>query len=74
MVSVSEIIMREIWEKGYKSGAEFCERNGMDYSAFMRSVENNSWTLERLERIGNILSINLKSFANAKRGYRKRDV
>ena len=74
MVRASEIIMREIREKGYNSGLEFCEKNGIDYVSFMICVEKNSWTSKRLEKIGDILSVNLKSFANAKVGRGKNSV
>lgn len=72
MVNESEIILREILKKGYKSVQDFCVKNGIERRNIHICFQRNRWNEKNLIKIGEILGVDLKSFANAKKG--KEDV
>ena len=68
MITTSDIILKLIKQKGYKSKESFCEKANINISVFYKSMRLNSWTKEMLDRVGNALGKDLSAFVTARVG------
>ena len=71
MITTSEIVVKLLKDKGYKSPNEFSNSIGVSPANFAKAIRDNMWTENMLEVIGKALSVDLSRFVTAKVGISK---
>ena len=71
MITTSDIVVKLIKEKGYKSIKAFSAEAGIPVYNFFRAIWNNTWTKEMLASVGKALGEDLSRFVTAKVGISK---
>lgn len=72
MISTSDIIVKLIKQKGYKTKISFCKDANISRWALSDAIEYNSWTKELLDKVGKTLGKDLSSFVNAQVGVKSK--
>ena len=71
MITTSDIIVKFLKDKGYKSPTAFAVSIGISFSNFSKAIRDNMWTENMLEVVGKALGEDLSRFVTAKVGYSK---
>ena len=71
MITTSDIIVKLLKDKGYKSPNEFSHSIGISFANFSRAIRDNMWTENMLKVVGNALGEDLSRFVTAKVGISK---
>ena len=71
MITTSDIIVKLIKDKGYKSPTAFAISIGISFSNFSRAIRDNMWTEGMLKVVGEALGEDLSRFVTAKVGISK---
>lgn len=71
MITTSDIIVKLIKDKGYKSPTAFAVSIGISFSNFSRAIRDNMWTESMLKNVGDALGADLSKFVTAKVGISK---
>ena len=71
MITTSDIIVKLLKDKGYKSPTAFAVSIGISFSNFSRAIRDNMWTEGMLKNVGDALGEDLSMFVNAKVGVSK---
>ena len=65
MITASDIILKLIKDKGYKTILDFCEKHKILYGTFVKDLNNNIWTKKMLEKVSNALNVDLLKYKNS---------
>jgi hypothetical protein len=71
MITTSDIIVKLIYEAGYKSTNDFAIKNNFKRVSFLASVRKNSWTRPMLDKVGKVLGKDLSKLVTATIGIEK---
>lgn len=71
MITTSDIVVKLLKEKGYRSPNSFALSNGISFANFAKAIRDNMWTEEMLKRVGDALGKDLSRFVTAKMGVSK---
>jgi hypothetical protein len=71
MITTSDIIVKLLKDKGYKSPTTFAKLIGISFSNFSKAIRDNMWTENMLEIVGKALGEDLSRFVTAKVGISK---
>jgi hypothetical protein len=71
MITTSDIVLKLLKERGYKSPNSFALSNGISFANFLKAIRENMWTEEMLKRVGDALGEDLSMFVTAKVGISK---
>lgn len=71
MITTSDIIVKLLKDKGYKSPTAFALSIGISYANFSKAIRDNMWTEGMLEAVGKALGEDLSRFVTAKVGISK---
>lgn len=71
MITTSDIIVKLLKDKGYKSPNAFSNSIGISFTNFAKAIRDNMWTENMLEVVGNALGEDLSRFVTAKVGISK---
>ena len=72
MITTSDIILKLIVKKGYKSKSNFCTKCNIEMTGFCKAIRLNSWTKEMLDSVGKALGENLSAFVTAQVGVKSK--
>lgn len=65
MITTSDIVLDLVLSRGYRSLKDFALKNKMDFTRMYRSYNKNSWTRERLSKVGHCLGVDLTGLQTA---------
>ena len=71
MITTSDIVVKLLNDKGYKSPNEFSNSIGISSANFSKAIRDNMWTENMLEVVGKALGEDLSRFVTAKVGISK---
>ena len=71
MITTSDIIVKLLKDKGYKTPNEFSNSIGISPANFAKAIRDNMWTENMLEVVGKALGKDLSRFVTAKVGISK---
>lgn len=71
MITTSDIIIKLVKERGYRSLEQFSVVNCMSVANFAKAVRDNMWTEGMLKKVGDALGEDLSRFVTAKVGISK---
>lgn len=71
MITTSDIVVKLLKDKGYKSPNEFSNSIGISFANFAKAIRDNMWTEGMLEAVGKALGEDLSMFVTAKVGVSK---
>ena len=71
MITTSDIVVKLLNDKGYKSPNAFSNSIGLSFSNFAKAIRDNMWTENMLEVVGKALGVDLSRFMTAKVGISK---
>lgn len=71
MITTSDIIVKLVKERGYRSLEQFSVVNCMSVANFAKAVRDNMWTEGMLKKVGDALGEDLSRFVTAKVGISK---
>ena len=71
MITTSDIIVKLLKDKGYKSPTAFAVSIGISFANFSRAIRDNMWTEGMLKNVGDALGEDLSKFVTAKVGISK---
>ena len=68
MITTSDIVVKLLKDKGYKSPNAFANSIGISFANFSKAIRDNMWTEGMLETVGKALGVDLSRFVTAKVG------
>ena len=71
MITTSDIIVKLLKERGYRSLEQFSSVHCMSIANFAKAVRENMWTEGMLKKVGDALGEDLSRFVTAKVGISK---
>lgn len=71
MITTSDIVLKLLKDKGYKSPNAFAVSNGISFANFLKAIRENMWTEGMLKRVGDALGKDLSRFVTANVGISK---
>lgn len=71
MITTSDIIVKLLKDKGYRSLEHFSKQHGISQTNFAKAVRDNMWTEGMLKVVGKALGVDLSRFVTAKVGISK---
>jgi hypothetical protein len=71
MITTSDIVVKLLKDKGYKSPTTFAKSIGISFANFSKAIRDNMWTEGMLEVVGKALGEDLSRFVTAKVGISK---
>ena len=71
MITTSDIIVKLLKEKGYRTLEHFAAVNCLSTANFAKAVRDNMWTEGMLKKVGDALQEDLSRFVTAKVGVSK---
>ena len=71
MITTSDIVVKLLKDKGYKSPNAFANSIGISFANFAKAIRDNMWTEGMLEVVGKALGEDLSRFVTAKVGISK---
>jgi hypothetical protein len=71
VITTSDIIVKLLKDKGYKSPNAFAISIGISFANFSKAIRDNMWTENMLEVVGKALGVDLSRFVTAKVGISK---
>jgi len=71
MITTSDIVVKLLKDKGYRTFEQFSLKNGISTANFAKAIRDNMWTENMLEVVGKALGEDLSRFVTAKVGISK---
>ena len=71
MITTSDIIVKLLKDKGYKTPTTFAKSIGISFANSSKAIRDNMWTENMLEVVGKALGEDLSRFVTAKVGISK---
>jgi hypothetical protein len=71
MITTSDIVVKLLIDKGYKSPNEFSNSIGISPANFAKAIRDNMWTENMLEVVGKAFGKDLSRFVTARVGISK---
>ena len=71
MITTSDIVVKLLKDKGYRTLEQFSAVNCMSVANFAKAVRDNMWTEGMLKKVGDALGEDLSRFVTAKVGISK---
>ena len=71
MITTSDIIVKLLKDKGYRSPNAFSNSIGISFANFAKAIRDNVWTEGMLKVVGEALGEDLSRFVTAKVGISK---
>jgi hypothetical protein len=68
MITTSDIIVKLIYDAGYKNIKDFTVKNNFFYTNFSVCIRENTWTKQLLDKVGNVLGKDLSKLVTATLG------